>query len=78
MNPIIFLQKRFGSTQTKIKAIDFEIERLHEEIKYNLEQAKNTSDPDEETYYSQLVVDIQYAVMVKHSTIDALQNTTNF
>ena len=78
MNPILFLQKRFGSTQTKIKAIYFEIERLEDEIRYNLEQAKNTSDPDEETYYSQMVVDIQYAVMVKHSTIEALQNTTNF
>ena len=74
MNPIIYLQKRFGSTQTKIKAIDFEIKRLHEEIKYNLEQAKNTSDPDEETYYSQMVADIQYAVMVKHSMIENIKS----
>ena len=74
MNPIIYLQKRFGSTQTKIKAIDFEIEKLENEIKYNLEQAKNTSDPDEETYYSQMVADIQYAVMVKHSTIENIKS----
>jgi hypothetical protein len=73
MNPVIYLQKLFGSNQTKIRAIGFEIEKLEDEVNYNNRELCVESDFSMQEYLKQQVFNLEYSIQEKHSIIRGLQ-----
>lgn len=74
MNPVIVLQKLFGSKNTKIKAIGFEIEKLQEEISFFVERFNTTTDTYEKQYYERLIDDTESLINQKHEQIERLHH----
>lgn len=73
MNLIVSLQKKFGSKETKVKAINFEIQRLQEEIEYHQELGTLSTDYAEKEYHQLMVTNFEYKKMSKQLEIERLQ-----
>lgn len=74
MNPVIILQKLFGSRQTKIRAIGFEIEKLEDEISFFVQRFNDTENSDERLYYERLIDDTEASISSRHEQIERLHH----
>ena len=74
MNPILILQRLFGSKQTKIRAIGFEIEKLEDEISFLVERFNGTDDSNEKQYYERLIDETEALISSKHEEIVRLHH----
>ena len=72
MNPIVYLQRRFGSKETKIKAIQFDIKKLQDEIKY-LSSQLDAVDENKDDYLSEQITNLQYVINSNQLEIERLQ-----
>ena len=72
MNPIVYLQRRFGSKETKVKAIKFDIKKLQDEIKY-LSSQLDAVDENKDDYLTEQITNLQYIVNSNQLEIERLQ-----
>ena len=59
MNPIIMLLRRFGSTESKIKAIEYDNQKLLDEERYLMNQLETTNDESQRKYWLHAIQDIE-------------------
>jgi len=59
MNPIIMLLRRFGSTESKIKAIEYENQKLLYEERYLMEQLETSEDENQKKYWLHNIQNIE-------------------
>jgi len=72
MNPIIALQKRYGSIPTKIKAIGFEIEKLEDEVSYNQRLSDDAVNLIDIQFFDKVVNHFKLQIAYKHLQIERL------
>lgn len=51
MNPIIMLLRRFGSAKSKIKAIEYDNQKLLDEERYLMNQLETSKDENQRKYW---------------------------
>jgi len=59
MNPITMLLRRFGSTESKIKAIEYENQKLLDEERYLMNQLETSEDESQRKYWLQSIQNIE-------------------
>ena len=59
MNPIIMLLRRFGSTESKIKAIEYDNQKLLDEERYLMNQLETSEDESQRKYWLHAIQDIE-------------------
>ena len=59
MNPIIMLLRRFGSTESKIKAIEYENQKLLYEERYLMDQLETSEDENQKKYWLHNIQNIE-------------------
>ncbi len=59
MNPIIILLRRFGSTESKIKAIEYDNQKLLDEERYLMNQLETSEDENQRKYWLHSIQDIE-------------------
>ena len=59
MNPIIMLLRRFGSTESKIKAIEYDNQKLLDEERHFMSQLEKSEDENQKKYWLHAIQDIE-------------------
>ena len=59
MNPIIILLRRFGSTESKIKAIEYDNQKLLDEERYLMNQLETSEDESQRKYWLYTIQNIE-------------------
>lgn len=59
MNPIIMLLRRFGSTESKIKAIEYDNQKLLDEERHFMSQLETSEDESQRKYWLHAIQDIE-------------------
>jgi len=59
MNPITMLLRRFGSTESKIKAIEYDNQKLLDEERYLMNQLETSEDENQRKYWLQSIQNIE-------------------
>jgi len=59
MNPIIMLLRRFGSTESKIKAIEYDNQKLLHEERYLMDQLETSEDKNQKIYWLHSIQNIE-------------------
>ena len=59
MNPIIILLRRFGSTESKIKAIEYDNQKLLDEERHFMSQLETSEDESQRKYWLHAIQDIE-------------------
>ena len=59
MNPIIMLLRRFGSTGSKIKAIEYENQKLLDEERHLMNQLETSKDEYQRKYWLYSIQNIE-------------------
>ena len=59
MNPIIMLLRRFGNTGSKIKAIEYENQKLLDEERHLMNQLETSEDENQRKYWLQSIQNIE-------------------
>jgi len=59
MNPIIILLRRFWSTESRIKAIEYDNQKLLDEERYLMNQLESPEDENQRKYWLQNIQDIE-------------------
>ncbi len=59
MNPIIMLLRRFWSTESRIKAIEYDNQKLLDEERYLMNQLETSEDENQRKYWLHNIQDIE-------------------
>jgi len=59
MNPIIILLRRFWSTESKIKAIEYENQKLLDEERYLMNKLESPEDENQRKYWLHSIQNIE-------------------
>jgi len=72
MNPIIMLLRRFGSTESKIKAIEYDNQKLLDEERHFMNQLETTKDESERKYWLQSIQNIESRINANRLELEKL------
>ena len=59
MNPVITLLRRFWSTESKIKAIEYDNQKLLDEERYLMDQLDTSEDENQRKYWLHSIQNIE-------------------
>jgi len=59
MNPITMLLRRFGSAESKIKAIEYDNQKLLDEERHLMNQLETSEDENQRKYWLQSIQNIE-------------------
>ena len=62
MNPIIMLLRRFWSTESKIRAIEYDNQKLLDEDRYLMDQVETSEDENQKKYWLHNIQNIELII----------------
>jgi len=62
MNPIIMLLRRFWSTESKIRAIEYDNQKLLDEERYLMDQVETSEDENQKKYWLHNIQNIELII----------------
>ena len=73
MNPIIMLIRRFGSTESKIKAIEYDNQKLLDEERHFMSQLEKSEDENQKKYWLHTIQDIESRISANRLELEKVQ-----
>jgi len=70
MNPITMLLRRFGSTESRIKAIEYDNQKLLDEERYLMDQLETSEDENQRKYWLQSIQNIESRINVNRLELE--------
>ena len=70
MNPITMLLRRFGSTESKIKAIEYDNQKLLDEERYLMNKLESPEDENQRKYWLHSIQNIESRINVNRLELE--------
>jgi len=70
MNPIIILLRRYGSTESKIKAIEYDNQKLVDEERYLMNKLESPEDENQRKYWLYSIQNIESRINANRLELD--------
>jgi len=70
MNPIIMLLRRFWSTESKIRAIEYDNQKLLDEERYLMNQLESPEDENQRKYWLHSIQNIESRINANRLELD--------